>query len=70
VVFSKKNADRVFGQIVNDINEEYNEAVASKRFVLARWIKVRGFISLMHAVVLQIGVSTIKRFVELWKIIP
>jgi hypothetical protein len=68
VIFSQKVADRVFGQTVRDINEEYLEALHEKNYRLAQWIRIRGYIALAHTLILQMGMSTLKQIFELWKL--
>ena len=47
LIYPKKTAERVFDQIITDMQEEWTEAVANNRTWLARWIHIRGGITIL-----------------------
>jgi len=51
LAYSKRTRERVFDQILADMQEEWMEAMVADRIHLARWIKIRGYASLLLAVV-------------------
>lgn len=74
-VCSPKTVDRVFGEILTDLTDEYCEALIDdqahgRRYIRkATWVRIRGYASFWSAAVLQTWVSLAKRIFEIWKLI-
>jgi hypothetical protein len=49
-VYARKTYERVFAQLVYDMREEFNEALAAGRIAKARWIQLRGYLAFWSAV--------------------
>lgn len=64
ILFSKKVSDQVFVQLIEDVEEEYYEALEAGENVRARWIRIRGFAIFALTIVLQFKASCFK---SIWK---
>ena len=50
VLFSRRTRERIFYQVIADTQQEYYEALAAGRHRMAQWLKVRGGIYFIVAV--------------------
>ena len=66
---SKKTYSKVFEPIIADLHEEYFEALDKRRHWKMRWIRIRYTWAFFSAIGLNISLSTIKKIVDLWKVI-
>lgn len=61
---SPKTMERVVTPIISDLQLEYFEALAARRKIKARWVRLRGYWSLFKALGLY---SILKLFLETWR---
>ena len=75
-VFSRKTFERVFEQVLVDLEIEYFAALdedhrlARKIIRKAPWVRIRGYWAFWTAFWMQGPLSIVKRLVRIWKIIP
>jgi len=69
-LFSKRAFDRIFSQVINDGREEYFDALSERRHMLARYRLGQLYVSVVVAACAWIGVSTLKKVVQMWRIVP
>jgi hypothetical protein len=66
---SPRTIERVYGQTVADMREEHIEALAARRPRRARWISIRGHLSLLITSLELLPISLARRIYEIWKAI-
>jgi len=65
---SKQVIERVFAQSIDDMREEYYDALAQDRNFLAWCVLARFWLGLFNTFVLQAGVSVAKKIHAIWKL--
>ena len=65
---SKATRERIFGQIIADMRDEYVEALAADRTTECRLILARGYLSLAIALFTSVGVAIVKGVIHIWKL--
>jgi hypothetical protein len=69
-LFSKRSRFRGFvSQLIADMREEALEEISKHRFLRARFIVLRGYGSLLFTLLAYIGSATVKRLLEIWKLV-
>ena len=66
---SKKTYNKIFVPIISDLHEEYLEALHEQQHWKARWIRIRYTLAFFNSIGLNISLSTIKKIIDLWKVI-
>ncbi len=66
---SKKTYSKVFEPIIADLYEEYFETLDKQRYWKARWIRIRYTGAFFSAIGLHLSLATVKKIVDLWKVI-
>jgi hypothetical protein len=65
----KETKVKVFGQTIADMREEYIEAIAAGNALRQRAVWLRGHIALAFTFVAYVGSLTVKRVIEVWKLV-
>ena len=66
VIYSPKTAERVFDQTIRDMQDEWVEAIAKERQGLARWVRIRGVLTVLITVVVH-AVTNLRSIFKLVK---
>lgn len=66
-VYSRQTVARVFAPAIHDMQHEHIEALAAGQLWNARWVLLRGYLSVGSAMVAQAPLSLMKLLFELWK---
>jgi hypothetical protein len=66
-LYSKKTMERVLLPAIHDMQEEYIHALEQRRFVKARVVLARGYLSVGAAVIAKIPTSIARVVYEIWK---
>lgn len=66
-IYTKKSYERVFQPLISDMQEEYFDALAEKRERHAKWVHVRGYLTLILTVAAHAKTSVGK---IVWKLTP
>ena len=56
-IYPKKTAERVFGQTIADMQEEWTKAMVANRTVLARWVHIRGGSTIVITMAVHAGTT-------------
>lgn len=67
-LFSAKINERVFEPIVADMQIEYFEALSDGFIKKARWVHVRGILTVIFIALSQLPISIVDVLVKIWKI--
>ena len=67
-VFSKKAFEQVYDPLISDLRFEYCEALAENRRGKARWVRGRGYVSFLAAVLVHVAGSGGHSVVRVWRI--
>jgi hypothetical protein len=65
--YSRKSVEECLRPTIQDLQEEYTEALAAKRLHKARWVRIRGTWSFLCAASLLTVASVGKQVVKIWK---
>ena len=66
LIYSKKTAEKVFDQIIADMQVEWQEAMVNNKEWLARWVQVRGVLTICITVCVH-AVATLSSIFKLVK---
>ena len=64
VIYSPKTAERIFDQIIADMQLEWQEAMIHEKKWLARWVRVRGVLTVLLTAVVHV-VATLGSILKL-----
>lgn len=67
-LFSRKSVDQIFQPIIADMQVEYIDAIAARRYWKARWVAARGYATFWYALVLQVLALALQIFAPLAKV--
>jgi hypothetical protein len=65
--FSRKFFKKVCLSSINDMREEYFEALSQNRIWKARWVRIRGTYSFFAAIGLDRAFTFVSFFIKAWK---
>ena len=69
-LYSKRSFDNIFSQIINDMREEYYEALSKNHVWHARWIRIRGLTATLTTMLFHAFTSCGKVVAKIWKMTP
>jgi len=68
-VFSQKLNDEIFQPMLDDVQFEYNEAIARNRLKKAKWITIRGHLSFVSMLFALLPTIIAKQSGEVWQVL-
>ena len=68
-VYSKKTYWQIFQPAIQQMQEEYFDALVEKKKWKARWVRLRGYVSFFSAMAAHLPVSGLKAVQRIWTIV-